>query len=612
MSEARKPHKSTLRAFILLIVLCSLCGQAQQEDSLRIYRKIKHAAYKYRLTRLAYDAVFVDPEPREYPVQPAVPKEEKHVNPYLLYPGRIIRNIYVTVLDPFGNSVNDTVRRRINLLQRMGNRAHITTQRWIVLNRLLFRENDTVNPLAFSESERVLRQAVFVNDARIFISPTPSRDSIDVNVVVHDKWPITVPLMITDISGNIRLRSTNMLGLGQQFEQYAGFRRPDFYELNGYYGIANIDRTFISSRLSYAHTKDFTNVSHWFDRPFYSPLAKWAGGLGLGHTWRQHGYYDSTQDVRRTVPLNLFSYDVYMAKSVKFSSSMSLFNQSTNFILGLRHFNNLYVNRPSREIDPARVHRNWGAVLGNVGFAVQQYYKDKYIYRFGANEDVSQGLIVQFIYGGFRREFDKERFYTGLEVARAHHFDVGYLAGTISYGVLYNTKVPNDVTTNLRLNYFSELWRIRRWYFRQFLYYALVHGENKFSGERITLRAEEMYGFNNGTLSGNTKMLLNSETVAYLPYNFIGFRFAPVLMASVGMIGDKESPVVHSRIYQGYSLGLMMRNENLLSATLQVSMGFYPYLPDGRRNVLLYNPVGSFGLRVRGFAVNRPDFVAYY
>lgn len=579
---------------------------------MRFYKKLKKAASKYRLTRMAYEAVFVDPEPREYPVQPAVPASQKHVNPYLLYPGKIIRKIHVTVLDPFGNSVNDTVKRRVNLIQKAGNRAHITTRRWIILNRLLFRENDTVNPLAFSESERVLRQAVFVNDARVFISPTPSRDSIDVNVVVHDKWPITVPIFISDVSGNIRVRSSNLLGLGQQFEQYAGVSRPDFYEFNGYYNIANLDRTFISSRLGYAHTRDYTSASLNFDRPFYSPLAKWAGGLSLNHTWREYSYFDSLQDRRQIIPLNLFNYDVYFAKSFKFSRSQTLLNQSTNIIVGLRHFHNVFLNRPSAQIDSVHANINWGAVIGNVGVAIQQYYKDKYIYRFGANEDVPEGLLVQFLYGGIKREYDNERFYTGFEVARSKHFDFGYLSATISYGVFYNTRLRNDVTTNLRVNYFSQLVRSRRWYFRQFLYYSLVHGENKLSGDKITLRGDEMYGFQNYPLTGNTKMVLNSETVAYMPYNLIGFRFAPVLMAALGMIGDRQSPLAKSHLYQGYSLGIMFRNENLLSATFQVSFGFYPILPDGRKNLLVYNPVTSFGVKVRGFAVSRPEFVAYY
>ena len=227
MPEARKLHiVCAAGAFLLFFLSCSVL-HAQEKDSLRVYKKLKKAAYKYRFTRMAYDAVFVDPEAKEYPAQPVASVEDKRVNPYLLYPGRIIRRINVTVLDPFGYSINDTAKHKVNLIQDAGNRAHVTTRRWIILNRLLFRENDTVNPLAFSESERMLRDAIFINDARVFISPTPSRDSIDVNVIVHDKWPVTVPILVSDITANARLRNTNFIGLGQHFEQFVSVRRPD-------------------------------------------------------------------------------------------------------------------------------------------------------------------------------------------------------------------------------------------------------------------------------------------------------------------------------------------------------------------------------------------------
>jgi hypothetical protein len=601
---------STCTALCILMVLC--CGplQGQEKDSLRIYKKLKKAFYKHKLTKMAYDAVFVDPEPKEYPVEPAS-KEKKRVNPYLKRNGRVIRHVNIRVFDPFGYSVNDTTPKRINGIQRTGNRLHITTRQWIIRNRLLFKENDTINPLALSETERVLREASFVNDARVFITETRHRDSVDVNVYVHDKWPIVAPVLITDVSGNVRIRNKNLFGTGQQFEQYAGFRRPDLYELNGYYRISNIDNTYISSTLNYVHNVDVTSVGLNFDRPFYSPLSEWAGGVAAGHTWRKFKVVDTLAQVTRSLPLNQVNYDVWIGKYFKLNNTKTLFNQSANIVAGMRYYSNVFVNRPSFEIDTANSNQNMSAFIGNVGFAVQQYYKDKFIYRFGANEDVPEGLILQFLYGGLKFEKGPLRYYNGIEIGRAKHFNFGYFTATFSYGVFYNVKIPNDVTTNYNIYYFSELMKNGRWFFRQFLNYGVVHGENKAPGETITFRSEDLYGFNNGVLAGNTKMVLNSETVAYMPYNVIGFRFAPVLMIGLGVIGDPQHRLTNSRLYQGYSLGIMLRNENLLTSTFQFSFGYYPFLPNGKNNALLYNPVTSFTLRVRAFSVNRPEFIAY-
>lgn len=602
--------------YCVLFFCISLSNFAQQKDStqkdsLQVYKKIKHFAYKYKFTTWMYDAVFVDPEPKEYPTQPAS-KEEKNVNPYLKYQGKMIQDIKITVYDPFGHSVMDTLPRNINSIQKAGNRLHITTRHWIIINRLLFKKNDSINPLALSETERILRQSVFINDARIFITETRNKDSVNVNVIVQDKWPITVPILITDVSANIRFRNQNLFGVGQQFEHYAGYRKPGLYEFNGFYNIANIDNTFISAQFAYRNDINGTQTGISFDRGFFSPLSKWAGGVGVTRYWRYYAYTDSIDSLPKRLELNMMSYDVWAGRSFKLSDDKSMFNQSTNIITGLRYYNTTFIERPPFTIDKEMGNQNIHAIVGNVGFAVQQYYKEKYVYRFGATEDVPEGLIVQFIYGGFKKEFAKLRYYTGFEIARAKHFkNFGYLSTTVAHGVFFNKFVSNDITTNFKLYYFSDLARSGRWFFRQFFNYNLVHGENKISKETLTLSPEEMYGFTGTSLSGNTKMILNSETVAYMPYNLIGFRLAPILMGGFGMIGDPKNKLLQSRLYQSYSLGVMVRNENLLSSTFQISIGLYPFLPEGDNYVFKYNPVTSFTLRVRAFSVSRPEFVSY-
>lgn len=584
---------------------------AEKSDTLRIYKKIKHLAEKTRLTRWLYNATFVDPEPKQYPVAPES-KEEKQVNPYIEYQRKVIRNVFIVVYDPFGHSVNDTIYRKVNYSQRVGNVAHIKSRRWVINNRLLFKKNDTLNPLVISESERLLRAAVFINDAKISLLETGSKDSVDVRVVVLDKWAITVPVLVTDISGNIRFRNQNLFGLGQQAEQYVGFRKPDVFEFNGYYGIDNIDNTYISSRLAYQASATSTNVGLSFDRGFFSPLAPWAGGLSVNNAWYYYGYPDPVDSSAKKMQTSVLNYDVWVGRAFKLSDDKSFFNQSTNIISGVRFFKSNYLVRPSVEIDPKRTVFNTSAFIGNIGFAVQQYYKDKFIYRFGATEDVPEGMIIQYIYGGIKKEFDKVRYYSGAEIARSKHFkNFGYISATLSFGVFFNQKVSNDITTNFNMYYFSNLKRSGKWYFRQFIYYNMVHGENKLFNETITISGSELYGFNPGTISGNTKMVINSETVAYAPYKFIGFKFAPVVMAGLGMLGDPQQPLLKSSLHQGYSLGVMVRNENLVSSTFQFSVGFYPFLPNGKNGVVVYNPVSSFTLRVRGFAVSRPEFISY-
>ncbi len=616
--SANMSNRLLSRGLATCITWCFMCitltAQTKDatplKDTLKFYKKIKTVMYKHKLTKMAYDAIFVEPKPIEYPKHPGS-KEEKIVNPYLKYQDKIIRNINIRVYDPFGYSVTDTVPRKITTLEHAGNRAHTTTRKWIIINKLLFKENKPVNPLELSESERVLREARYVNDVNISIVPTKNKDSVDVNVVVVDKWPITIPFLITDVFVNAKFRNYNLFGVGQTFEQFAQIRRPTVLDFYGSYGIDNIDNTYITASLYYQTNKNVTQTSVSFDRGFYSPLAKWAGGVYLSKAWSFFDYKDSIDEPKR-VNLDNIQYDVWGAKSFKLSKDTSIFNQSTNIITGGRYYANEFQRRPNADIDPNKTVLNSYGAVGNVGFAVQQYYKDKYIYRFGANEDVPEGLIIQCIYGVLKVESKKIRYYSGFEIARAKHFKrFGYISVTLTYGIFFNKHVPNDVTTKYNLYYFSDLLKKGRWYFRQFLKYDFVHGENKLNNERTTISPDDLYGFNSGSLSGNTKMMLNSETVAYLPYNVIGFRLAPVITAGFGVIGSPDRPLAQSNLYQAYTIGLMVRNENLLSSTFQVSFGMYPFFPDGGNYILKYNPIASFTLRVRAFAVSKPAFISY-
>jgi len=596
------------RILVLFLLLLHDVSFAQQ-DSLLLYQKIKQFASKRRFTTFIYNAVFVEPRAADYPVQPTS-NEGKIVNPYLEHSGKSIRRIYISVSDPFGRLENDTLIKASTGLERMGNRLHIGTRKWIVHNKLLFKEGGRLDPLSISESERLLRQASFSTDARIFVHAADS-GNVDVFVLVHDKWSITAPIELTGQRANITLRDQNFFGLGYELEQYAGFRTPDKYDFSGSYTLTNIDNTYISTGIAYQANNTGTSVGVSANRPFFSPLAQWAGGISLAHAQQFYDYTDAKDGATRTLSVTHVGADVWAGRAIKILRDGKLLKQSHNLVIAGRYLTTQFLKRPYPAGLILRSNNNTSAFIGNIGFALQQYYKGRYIYRFGANEDVPAGFIIQLLYGVQKKEFTLPRFYTGMEVARAGHFDIGYLSATVSGGVFFNKAYTNDITTNFKLYYFSDLFKMDGWYLRQFVNYAIVHGQHKFYNEKLTLSGGDMYGFDGDGLAGNTKMVLDLETVAYAPYNLFGFHLAPVLMMGYGMLGGPGRGLMRSNIYQAYSLGILFRNENLLNSTFQVSFGLYPYFPNGGTYALKYNPVTSFTVRVRPFTIGRPDFVAY-
>jgi hypothetical protein len=125
----------------------------------------------------------------------------------------------------------------------------------------------------------------------------------------------------------------------------------------------------------------------------------------------------------------------------------------------------------------------------------------------------------------------------------------------------------------------------------------------------ITLNGSALYGFNSNTIRGKSKAILNLETVVYMPYTLFGFRLAPVLFLGFGKIGNDMESLINSKIYQAVSFGLLVRNENLVLNTFELSIGFYPNIAGGDPVRLL--PISSYRLKVRDFALPRPEVLAF-
>lgn len=620
---SHEKFKNCILKYVLLgfILLIANAGIAQNNDSippkdtLRFYKKIKKMAYRHRLTKDLYHAIFVDPAPRSYEEKP-LSDQQKTEDPNAKFVGKYIHEIYVQVYDPFGYSVNDTTRKVTNPYQKLGNKYHITTRQRIILNLLLFKPDDTVDLLKFSESERILREARYINDARIYIlKALDSTDRVDVKVVIHDRWTLDAPVSGSFTGGHATLRDRNIAGTGQVYEQYIGYTIPtNYYDYRGKYNIANIKRTFISSEIFYGTTRDETKTGFSFERPFFSPLALWAGGISGSKSWGTYIYTDSTDGVPidKRIRLDQINYDTWLAFNYKPGTGKRKNRRVTNLVFALRYAGTRFQSRPSFLIDTNKTNVNSSLYLGSVGFSLNKYYKDQYIFRFGANEDIPEGLRIQFLYGLLQQEDIGFRYYTGFDIARGKHFEnVGYFSANAVYGTFYNKSVTNNATLNLGLTYFSDLLRSHKWYFRQFIYFKYVYGVNKPSRDKITLRSDELYGFNSGTLLGSSKVLLNLEGVTYCPYNLIGFKIAPLVLFGFGMVENEHYKLLSGQVYQAYAVGLLIRNENLLTSSFEITYGLYPNLPDGNERFYKFNPSISFKLKVNAFDVSKPVTVDY-
>jgi len=603
----------------MLILVIGVIGNSLAQDSsyskndtLRFYKKLKKSAYKRKFTKFMFQVIFVDPAPLKYDKKPLSDKQ-KAKDPNIKYAGSVIRKVEIIVLDPFGYSANDTSLRAINPLQHLANKTHLVTRDRIIRNRLLFAKMQKVNLLKISESERLLREAGFITDARIFLSNNEGKtDSVDIKIIVHDKWTLDPTFSLNTNGGFIRMRDKNLLGLGQTFEQRYRYTISSGYSVDGKYNFSNIYNTFISSSIYYSNSMDITQVGINLDRPFYSPLAKYAGGISTAKTWGTFYKYDSLLSHENKYRLDYINSDFWIAKSYSPKIGKKRNRSNTNLVGALRYANSTFQSRPSFLVDTGKANINQSLYLSSFGFSLRKYYKDQYIYRFGANEDVPEGLLVQALYGISKKEGLGSRYYTGLEFSQGKHYPkLGYLSGNLAFGTFYKSGYTNNITWSGGFYYFSDLSLEGKWYFRQFVSGRFVQGINKAKRETITLRSDEMYGFNSQSLAGIGKLILNLETVMYAPYNLIGFRFAPVAFLGFGMLQTPNIRLLESKVYQSYALGILVRNENLLNSSFEITFGMYPNQSGVSGIDFRLNPITTFKLKVRNFAISKPGVVGY-
>lgn len=619
MLRVQEGHDTLWRGSTLLLctllVCCSARTSAQNTpaDSAAIYEKLHAYSKKHKVARWIYEGVFVEPVAEEE--EPALAKKPaKRVAAFRKYKGKVIRHVRVYVNDPFGYSVEDTAQAPTSRLQRIGNGLHVRTHEQVIRGLLLMKELQRVDPLKLTESERLLRASPVVNAARVTVQRVSgSADSVDVVVFVLDKWSIDVVGDISTSDGSITVRDRNLLGFGQRFEQgvaYSlGAQRP---ELNGQYVVYNIADTYIGTSAFYATAAAQDQVGAEVHRDFFSPLTKWAGGAALTSTWTHNTTTDSVGEEMALPSVRPVGLDTWAGRSFPLLNDTTLASQLSRIIVGVRYAQTRFTQRPSFEQDTLRTNSNTSLFLVGAGLSQQQFYKERYLFRFGLTEDVPEGLLVRVNAGVRKRELLAPEPYLGAEVTRGRNYDaLGYLTATVAYGTFFHHGQGVDGALRVDVDYFTDRLTFGKWHLRQFVKLRSTVGFNR-TRDRLDLNGQQLYGFSSEVVSGTRKTVLGLQTVLYAPFSFLGFRIAPVALFGVGTVDEEHDRWLSNRIYPAFAIGLLVRNEYLLVKTFEVSIGFYPDVPGSANATTVFNPISNFDLGARGYAFSRPEEVGYY
>jgi len=588
---------------------------AQQDsvkaDSTHLYKNIESYSKKSKFNRIIYRMVF-NPVKTDS-LKRAIKKEEtrQSLNPYTSFEGKIIRNINIITFDPFGYSSETPTAGKQNFFRSAGNQLHIKTRTLAIRNLLVIRKNQSFNSLKVKESERLIRSQGFVHEVYFSVMPTgKNSDSVDIFIRELDKWSIIPGLAISKSAIKIELADKNILGSGQEMQSL--FAKDFTTGINSFqanYTIPSIRNTFIRTTLLYM-VDGYNNMERQIsiDRPFFSPLARWAAGITLATQFRK----DSLGDIiNGYVPVSLkFNIQDYWAGiAYPVLKERMSWESVVNIVFALRYMHLHYSEKPPELTDPLNYYANEVLYLATAGISSRKYIQDKNLFKFGTVEDVPSGLAIS-VTSGFQVRNNIGRPYIGMHFSFGNYHHWGYLSPNIEYGTFFHKNHSEQGVITAGIVYFTGLISIGKWKLRQFVKPQFIAGINRFSYDSLTLNdGYGLDGFRSNALSGTMRMLLTLQTQSYSPWNLLGFHIGPFLVCSMGMLGNASKGFSGSKIYTQLGVGVLIKNENLVFRTFQFSISFYPVIPGRGNNLFIVNAYKTNDFGLKDFDIGKPEIV---
>jgi len=538
------------------------------------------------------------------------------------FSGRIIRNIRIPPLD-FGVSLRDTTKGINTGLTRLANNLHHKSREYVIRKNLFFRENQKLYPFLMADNERHLRDQEFLQDALILVRPVPgSRDSVDVIVRTKDVFSIGGRGRMHNLTSfSMEAREDNFYGMGDRFAVRLLFdnKRQRKTGLGTEYIARNIAGTFVDGYIGVINFQDAFNsgkeqeVMQYmrFIRPLVNPYTRWTYALELANH-RTTNMYASDSSYESDFQYRYYNVDAWAGLNI---SADKLTRKS--YQDRLRKLISARIIQQHFDLAPLKFegaynwrYANLTAVLGSFSIFRQDYYKTQFIYGFGRNEDVPEGIDVSLT-AGWTKKNGMERPYLGLDFQR-YYFTMGesYFNYTARAGASLYKKQVQDIDILLNLEHFSKLRYLSdRWKLRHFVSVGVGRQINKVLNQPLFIRNQfGLPEFDNGELPGDTRISLKTESVFFSPWSFINFRFAPFVFANGALFTPEGSRFRDSKLISSVGGGIRTRNEALIFGTLELKAYYFP-----RKNFLNEKYRIEFNSNVR-FRYNRqfikrPEFV---
>ncbi len=470
--------------------------------------------------------------------------------------------------DPYWDADKDSGQKFLNSVTRP---FHSYTKDRLIREYLLFEQGQVVDPFLLADSERMLRDLDFINDARIILVPlSGSTESVAVVVETRDKWPFGITGNIKDVGRyDVNLYFSNLGGYGVRLDNKLIYRK-DFEPNRGYQGRLakrNIRGSFIDLRLLYEDSWQVLSQQAEIERPLIHPGIKWVGGAMWENT-----------DVRDNggIPRKFEKGDYWVGHAIPLSKARSTEESARPLLVPAVRFRMIdFKMRPFASPDTNVSYLNIRDYFAGVTYQRLKHYKTSFLFKMGETEDIPSGFTVK-LSGGYQ---DRE----GYDRSSAF-FQTGYISvrnrgdifmGWLDLGGYFHDYVVEDGSFKMGGFYITPLKGGDRYRYRlySFLTYTFAFNRNRDTalvlGNRTGLR-----GLEDNLVKGNQRLILKMESRVYTPWSMMGFRFMVFGYADVGTVGGEDDVIHQQKVYSSIGLGFRINNPDLVLPSTQLRFGF--------------------------------------
>ncbi len=525
-----------------------------------------------------------------------------------MHDGKIIRNINVKTVDPFGYTKNEE-RKDAKWYDRLADRIHIDSKPSTINNYLLFRKGEPYNAQKIYESERILRSMPFINRVNISIEENDDTETIDINVKVLDSWSLKPSMSYSNGETGFGLTEQNLLGLGHEIGLgYTYNSRDKQNHLIGSYTAYNLYRTFINANIS--GEKDFFDnerISASATRDFFSPLTRWAGGFQFEY-FKRRVLLPNFTEVFPEVQIKVYRQDLW--GGYQFPVFISDGKISRNIAILGRIQNYQYKDRP--EQDQLGFFRSSNSFLASAMYNERKFSVQKNIFQYDLPEDIPYGKSFGFTTGALNRG-NKTVPYAGISASLGSFINWGYFNVKTEFGRFFNGETQRDAF-RLEGTYFTPL---QNWKFAQVRHFfsptwAIGTPQYHYSyHDRINLSSPLEFPAYSGDYIGTEKLILRYQLQMFINKTWKNFHFSPYATAAVGWLSQNGNSLFSSSTHSKFGIGVLINNPYLVFNRIQVSLMYYPKVPMGNDSVFEFNGYRNDRFQMQSFATDIPHFVNF-